>query len=482
MKWSDGAPFTSADVMFAWHDVWFNTDMQPAPPSRLLLNGEPVQLSAPDDYTLVFDFPSPYPTFIFAAMRIADMISYPKHFLAPFHPRYTPTATLKDFQAAKAVGLNPGYPSVTPWVVKVHDTNGVIVERNPYFCGVDTAGNQLPYADTYEFPFVGTTENAVLKTIAGEIDVGERNLQFFENLPVLKEGEAQGNYQVLLYRGSAFTQPTGLIFGYNLQDPDHPELHDLLRNPQFRLALSQGIDRDALRSTVLLGLGRSTSFSLSTTSPFWDQEFEEICSRYSALDTDRANAILDELGLFRDAAGQRRYPSGKAVTIILDAVAEFTPFRRASEVLVAAWQGLGIDARLNAIARSAVQSRIGSNLLHASVWGQDATEIPLVRPDAEIFNLLYTDMNTYRDGVPLPEHVKLLELQQQIFGEPDTAKSKELLKEVARLRVETALNFHLVGDLPIMVVRSNRVGNMPDVGLSLQTFIYERPEQFYIKA
>lgn len=482
MKWSDGAPFTSEDVMFAWHDVWFNKDLQPAPPSTLLVDGKSVRLSAPDESTLVFDFPGPYPTFIFTALRHSEIVQYPKHYLKQFHPKYTPSATVKDFLENSARARNiVNFPSVSPWVCRRHDTATITMERNPFFYGIDTAGNQLPYADAYDFPMVGTTQNAVLKVVAGEIDMGERNLQFFENLPVMKENERRGNYKLLFYRGGSFAQPTGVLFNYACTDPAEPELRDLLRNKDFRIALSIGIDREEVRNTVLLGLGRAASYALNTTSPLFDDEFKKITMINGEFDQKRANALLDGLGLKKDR-GVRRYANGKPVSIVLDVISEFTGYTRTGDIVIAAWRELGLDAKVNTVARSVMQSRIGDKTIHAFVFGPDAPEIPLTRIDTGPFNLLYSGPGIYRPEGPIPEHAKLLEFHSKIYAEADPAKSIQLHKDMARHVTETALNFQLATDLPVLIVRSNRMGNVPEVGLSLQTFIYERPEQFFIKA
>ena len=45
---------------------------------------------------------------------------------------------------------------------------------------VDTAGNQLPYIDRMRFQVLADQESAILKGIAGEVDLAERNFQVLE--------------------------------------------------------------------------------------------------------------------------------------------------------------------------------------------------------------------------------------------------------------------------------------------------------------
>jgi len=60
-KWSDGAPFTAADVAFWYNDLILNPDIFPETPSRYLVAGEPMEISAVDDTTVLMKLPSSAP-------------------------------------------------------------------------------------------------------------------------------------------------------------------------------------------------------------------------------------------------------------------------------------------------------------------------------------------------------------------------------------------------------------------------------------
>ena len=49
-------------------------------------------------------------------------------------------------------------PTLRPWLLKRKGVNWWELERNPYFFGVDTAGNQLPYIDRILITNVGNIE------------------------------------------------------------------------------------------------------------------------------------------------------------------------------------------------------------------------------------------------------------------------------------------------------------------------------------
>ena len=102
----------------------------------------------------------------------------PAHYMKQFHPTYAGQDAV-DKMAADAEleswvslygnkmnwGLNPELPVITPYKTVEGSVNASAlwkVERNPYFWAVDSAGNQLPYIDTWELPKVETGDMVYL--------------------------------------------------------------------------------------------------------------------------------------------------------------------------------------------------------------------------------------------------------------------------------------------------------------------------------
>ena len=78
----------------------------------------------------------------------------------------------------------------------VQPINGQIwlLERNPYFWTVDTAGNQLPYIDKVQLTLAENPEVINLRAIAGEYDYMERFIDLAK-LPVFLENAAARQIQ-----------------------------------------------------------------------------------------------------------------------------------------------------------------------------------------------------------------------------------------------------------------------------------------------
>ena len=60
-KWSDGAPFTSADVKFYHDNLMLDTNIFEKPKDYITVGGETMTVDTPDETTVVFNLPSPKP-------------------------------------------------------------------------------------------------------------------------------------------------------------------------------------------------------------------------------------------------------------------------------------------------------------------------------------------------------------------------------------------------------------------------------------
>ena len=206
-KWSNGDPFTTDDIMF-WHkDAVQNKDLTPSLPGWMKNNdGSLVEVKQVDDVTAQWNYKDLHTTFLFelANAEYGDKnipCFLPSKFLKQFHTSYANKADLDKMVAdAKFTTWaqlflqkispyeTPERPGMAPWVAapgsRMSDQIFKLV-RNPYFVGVDKAGNQLPYMDGVDLKFFADVNTLNLAAIAGELDQQERHVQLV-NYPVLK--------------------------------------------------------------------------------------------------------------------------------------------------------------------------------------------------------------------------------------------------------------------------------------------------------
>ncbi len=501
MKWSDGAPFTTDDVMFWYEDIYLNKDLLPIPPTELTVNGKVGKIEKVDDYTIAFVFSEPYHLFetIMAgdaqiacgpatgAYRPSGIMGLyaPKHYLKNYLPKYVSQDQLQKQAAdAKMSGwvslfrfkfswcLNPEVPTVTPWkTTSPINTPQWVLERNPYYFAVDTAGNQLPYWDKIVMTLAENLEVLNLRAIAGEYDWQSRHVQL-PKLPVLLENQKKGNYKVYLdpgqFGGSAY-------IAVNLTYDGDPEVAKWLRNVDFRRALSLGIDRDQINEAYFLGLGTPGSPAPDESLPH--SPGPQYRSLWSTFDPKKANELLGKIGLGKkDSEGYRLRTDGKGrlrIEIATQAAA-FINFTGMAEMVVDSWKKIGVQGIVKEMERGLETRRSLNNELQMEVSENTGSENLWVNPA----HVLPVASNT-RNG-PLYFRWYATNGQQGVKPEdprdppaPEIytkgpslkeAEQRQMAQEIWRIVLDQVYNIGMVGLAPgsygVRVVK-NSVGNVP---------------------
>ncbi len=382
MKWSDGEPFTADDILFWYEDIYNNEEIHPGDSPDLLVNGKKVVIEKVDQYTVRYVSPEANTLLLWILAAPANDLGgsfrqelgrggyAPKHYFQRYHAKYVGeeaanklAATAKfngwvsHIKALMSWKANAELPVVYPWIVKVPLTNPFswVLERNPYYVGVDTDGNQLPYIGVVQHVAVESTEVVTLRATSGELDYQEA-LFGVAKLPVLIENQQRGGYKV-----SLDPQEGGIGIALTLAYDEDPELGELLRSVDFRRALSLGVDRDQMNEALFLGTGTVGSPAPSETSRFFPGT--EWQTKWHTLDVAKANQLLDGIGYARkDAEGYRLRKDGKGhVRLTFMVVDRITDFAALAEMLKQQWQKIGIDLSLEPIASSLALQRIMAN-------------------------------------------------------------------------------------------------------------------------
>ena len=395
-KWSDGVPFTSADIMFWYEHIYQNAEIVPVRSSFFNLEAG-ATLEAPDEYTVVFTFPEANSIFVdvlassvnvFGGNAVFGNVGMggiaPAHYLEQFHPDFVAQEELDAlaveegfdnwvnlFKDKNTWARNPDLPVLTPWkTVNSITTDNWVLERNPYYFGVDSAGNQLPYIDRISLTLAENLEVLNLRAIAGEFDYQERHLSLV-NLPVFLENQETGNYTVHL---DPAQHGADGAFMFNQSYEVDPEIAKWIQNVDFRRALSLGVDRESINEIIFLGIGVPGSAVVAETSPF--NPGPEYRDLWSTFDPDQANALLDSIGLTeRDADGFRlRTDNGERLIIELPTIPAFIQFTQLAELVKEDWAEIGIFANVVEQERTLVEQRRAANELQVFVWQNDGTD------------------------------------------------------------------------------------------------------------
>ncbi|HMF12358.1 MAG TPA: ABC transporter substrate-binding protein [Gemmataceae bacterium] len=518
MKWSDGQPFTADDIMFWYEDLFLNDDLNPARAAFMSIGGQWGTVEKLDDYAVAFKFAQPYYMFLdqIASLGVAGHMTEgwhamglwaPKHYMKQFHPTYTDKEILN--QQAKAAGFdnwasyfkdrndtshNMDCPTTAPWKYITPTTgSSTVSERNPYYFGVDTEGNQLPYIDRITWTLAENLEVANLRAIAGEYDLQVRHMDIAK-LPAFKENEKKAGYTVGFWK---WLHGTDAGFFINQNYDGDPEIAKWLTNKDFRIALSLGIDRDQLNEVFWLGQGEPGGPAPAESTPFNAGPGSR--KLHSTLDPKQANDILDKLGLQKgpDGVRMRTDGSGPLILTVTSVGAAFVNWTGISEMVAQQWlKNIGIKANVEQVERSLMTRRLNANELQIRVWSNDGSDNPFTYPPhAMAFShdsgIGPASGDWFQSGGKLgkkPEGDLLKQLEDFEKAKGLPAEERVAVgQEINRLMAENVWIIGTVGVSPALlgiVIKKNNMGNVPDqvVGSAPgQTPGNARPEQFYFR-
>jgi peptide/nickel transport system substrate-binding protein len=472
MKWSDGAPFTVDDILYVW-ELWRDPNHPWSPNGGFTLD---MEVNKIDDYTLRYDFPEPNP-------RILEDLAFTFTFYLPSH--YLKQFTEFDrFNQMRNWTLNPELPTIGAWQLVSYE-DGVVAraERNPYYWKVDTEGNQLPYLDKVDFSIVANPELLNLKIVNGEVDLEYRHLGI-ANYTLLKENESRANYRTLEWSVIAGAEN---FMWLNLDTPNS-QLRELMRQRDFRVALSIGLNRAEFSRLLHLGFGEPWSIGMHPASPYYDEETGRLNTEY---DPERAQRVFSDLGLKDlDGDGVLEYPDGADVTIVID-VPDRQNMLPAAELTAEQWKDLGLNAVLNS-ANLAERRNNGEYDVYLVYLGEGMTSTIDNRRWTPIprVNLSYPQVSKWHltDGeegdVPTAWQRRLAELWDLSSVEADQAKRREYIMEIVRINAEQVTKIGTVHLIPKPVIVSNRLGNVPEQrnAYAAHGIYWVNPEQLYFKS
>jgi peptide/nickel transport system substrate-binding protein len=340
VKWSDGEPFTMDDLEFWWEDLATNDEygMISVPWWGYDANGDRMEVSFPDDYTMVMHWETPQwvaPFILAQGFWEWESLMKPKHYLQQFHPGYSPGSDWETFEEMDKWWENPDYPVLLAWhTVAYTAEEKTVLERNPYYWKVDTEGNQLPYIDRIEVEIVPDPGERLQRMANGDYDASFRGSGSPKDIPFLQEHAEAGGYHL----EPGWTDGAGAWPGWIINQDYHEELdydpvteseeakeiRALLRNPEFRRGLSHALDRQRLISNVWGGNGTPKQFTISPqswhfTSDEGQQVFEDWEQAYAEHNPGEAQTLWNEIGFVdQDSDGWRDLPSGKPFTLTID--------------------------------------------------------------------------------------------------------------------------------------------------------------------
>ena len=485
-KWSDGSPFTSEDFRYWWESIVLNKDITPSgPPEFMHVDDTLGKVTFPDALTVVFEWPTENPNFLpLLAQASPPFIYRPSNYLKQFHYDFADDdALLKEVKRARVKSWaalhnkrdnmykfdNPDLPTLQPWInATPTGSSRQLFVRNPYFHRVDARGVQLPYIDVVEMTIVSGGLVAA-KANAGEVDLQARGLDF-PDISILKKGEADGgNYRTLLWGNGAASQ---IAIYPNLNFAD-PVWRKILRDVRFRRALSHGVDRRMINRALYFGLAKEGGMTALSSSPLHNEDFLYAAAAY---DEDRANALLDEIGLTeRNDAGIRLLPDGRPMEFVIETAGERQEVGNALAIVTDTWRELGIKLIMRPLDRNILRNRVYAGTSMAAVWfGWDnglptlSTSPKYLAPTNQEFFAWPKWGQYYQSGGELGEPPtsdaanRLLAMADGWNHATDDATRRIFWDEMLRIHAEQTYAVGLLSEAPQPVVINKHLRNVPE--------------------
>jgi len=424
-KWSDGQPFTSADVKFWYDNLMMDTNVIEKAKDYVLVGGEPMTVDTPDETTVVFNLPAPKPGLLAHFATSYAQGFQPMHFLGQFHPAINADAdTLAQsmgfengYDAIKAYYGNsdwtdtpspmlnspdklaalPGHavPTLESHFVVNETTEGRHFVANPYFHMVDTTGQQLPYINEMDEIYANDHEVRLLKLINGEVDYKAQSLGL-PDAPILLENQGSGDYTLQI--APRISMPT---VSFNVTHEDEAK-RAVFGDVNFRKAMSIAIDRNEINETAYFGQGIARQYiGFSPVPSFVDPKWATYAAEY---DPEGAKALLDSVGVVdADGDGMRDLPGGAKLIINMQFAQQGLP-GQVVELIAQQWAEVGVQTTVKEVTPDEYRSAQSSNQLDVGLW-EKSQPLAIVLGNNELWVPPFENYFAHRSGMLWAEWV-----------------------------------------------------------------------------
>ncbi len=506
LRWSDGAPFTTDDVL-TW--AWARERKLLPDGGRLALNSRrgPCTVAADGPLVLHINCPAPHGLVLddLAGPNGYEIVSMPRHYMRRFVGGEAKPDELAALLSASRMPswkelytlradpfMTPERPTLAPWlVVRPYTGTRVVFERNPYYWKLDPAGHQLPYLDRVAFDVAQDNEVLLLRALNGEFDFHARHFNTLANKAVVRKYRARGRYE-MVERDS--TDANYMAIWLNLTHLD-PQRRALFNNKDLRIGLSHAIHRAEIIDLVFLDAGTPWQAAPRRESPYFH---EQLATQYTAFDRNKAEAHFDRAGLKKTANGQRLGPDGQPLAIRVTVRADRPEMIATLQLVQKHWAAVGVRLDMEVIERSLFRQRYAANRHDAAAddveaGGPDllsnADSYAPVGPGSYFgvawFNWLMnrrSDPSTSME--PPADAVRAFELNERAQEAVDPAERVQRVKELLDIAAERFWGIGIAAPSDFYGIVSQRMRNVPRRQIDSYSLGFPgpyAPEQFFIE-
>ena len=328
--WSDGEPFTSADVVFTWQDMILEN---PSSAFHFRLKNVVESVTAPDDYTVKLDLTRPDRRIFFILFQEnseEQLPVLPKHIWEG-----------KDPETFENVDVTQGWPVGTGAFKLVKAApEAMIFDRDDNWWAAQAGVAPLPEVQRIVFAPSGDAQSIALRLSANEVD-----LQFTFQ-PGLFQLTRVRNPKVMSWQDEPFKHdPNGCMISMTMNNKVAP-----FDDPAVRRALNFAIDKQAVANLAFEGTTDPIAVPLAIGFPGPAAYYDKIRDLIEADGTDQHNPekaaeIMTAAGYTMNDDGFWQDSSGEVLLIELwNPSPAYWKMSRAGTAVVESAQRAGFDA------------------------------------------------------------------------------------------------------------------------------------------
>lgn len=444
VAFSDGTPFTSADVTFSLEAIYDEKVESPLRES-LTVAGRPLAFRAPDARTVEITFPQPFGP----GVRLLDNLT--------IVPRHRLEAALRAGTFRDAWGLDAPLDQIAglgPFVLNDYKPGERLVfERNPRYWARDPSGRQLPYLDRLRIDIVPDQNAEILRLESGATDLITAEVRPDDLAAVRKAADAG---RLTLRELGVGLDPDYLFFNLTGAFARANPSRRWLQQKTLREAVSLAVDRQVFADTVYLGAGVPINGPVTPGNRLW----HDATLPAAAYDQARARTLLAGLGLVdRTGDGLLDTSDGRTARFSILTQKGNTLRERGAVVLQDQLAAIGLEVDVVTLEQPALIDRWAKGDYEAIYFGTIASDTdPASNVDFWLSSGAFHPWNPGQEKPATDWERRIDELMLAQVAALDAAERRRLFGEVQRIFAAETPAIYFVAPR-VFVATSPRVAN-----------------------
>jgi peptide/nickel transport system substrate-binding protein len=444
VTFSDGEPFTARDVLFSFKAV-YDARVKSSLAPTVLVAGKPLEVSAPDERTVVIRFPEPFAP----GLRVLDNLP-----ILPAHKLQTALDAgrlLDEWTPAKPLSDLAG---LGPFVLTEH-TSGqrLVFSRNRHYFRRDRDGAPLPYLDKLTLVVIPDQNTEALRLQAGETDLMTNGDIRPQDHAAFKRLSDQGALRFVDV--GIGLDPDFLWFNLTPARAMQPSARWMQRR-EFRQAVSYAVDRQAIANTVYLGAAVPIFGPVSPGNVRW---FSAAAPTYP-FDAARAKSLLTSIGL-TDRNGDGTLDDDRGAPVRFSVLAQAGHIRgRTAAVIQEQLRAVGVAVDLVSLDPQGLYQRWSSGDYDSIYYGFQASATdPALNADFWLPSGTGHAWNPSQTTPSVDWERRIDTLMHEQARAPDLAARQRAFAEVQRIMGEELPGIYFVAPR-IAIATTTRVVNI----------------------